>query len=330
MACNSIQWPIITMRPGAIYAYPYTLDSPSKSRWQTDNAGWQNLDRDRYQGKITPHGKKRMFRAMDLLLAISQEKTAINFTTGKPFTFKINFITLTLSAMQEDIPDKLIKKECFSYFLDLLRKQYNFRSYLWRAERQKNGNLHFHIVSDCYLPYWEVRDLWNHCQDRLGFIQRFHKKHGHVTPNSTDIHSVHKIKDVAAYIAKYISKETEGDESIEGRIWDCSENLKAKIKCQFEGVGSDYDHWKTVQRNLKECRVKMDYVDYYSCKEEKMLSAVPPSWSNQYSEYLFQIRNYRTKYVESIAQVEKPEIVVNQKLQLRNFPPELFPNYTGN
>ncbi len=29
-------------------------------------------------------------------------------------------------------------------FLEKIRYQYNVKSYLWKAESQKNGNIHFH------------------------------------------------------------------------------------------------------------------------------------------------------------------------------------------
>lgn len=44
-------------------------------------------------------------------------------------------------------------------------------------------------------------------------------------PNSTDIHGLYKIKNVPAYISKYMSK-SETNKELKGRLWGCSDNLK--------------------------------------------------------------------------------------------------------
>lgn len=78
--------------------------------------------------------------------------------------------------------------------------------YIWRAEAQENGNIHFHITTDVYIPQMGLRKDWNSCCDILGYTTRFEIKHGHREPNSTDVHSVKHVRSLVSYLAKYLGK----------------------------------------------------------------------------------------------------------------------------
>ncbi|GAH86291.1 unnamed protein product, partial [marine sediment metagenome] len=45
--------------------------------------------------------------------------------------------------------------------------------YVWRAEKQENGNIHFHFIVDNFIPWNELRNTWNRIQQNLGYISRF-------------------------------------------------------------------------------------------------------------------------------------------------------------
>lgn len=141
---------------------------------------------------------------------------------------KVVFVTLTLPAKQRH-SDVEIKSKCLNQLLTELRDKYGVTLYVWKAERQKNGNLHFHLLVNRYIPAMELRDSWNRILSKLGYIDDFEVKHGHRSPNSTDVHSLYKDKrtgkrigSVVAYMAKYMSKK---DEVIEGRYWYASASL---------------------------------------------------------------------------------------------------------
>lgn len=218
-----------------------------------------------YQGTLSPGSKKRLQRSINLLVAQAEWKTATHFDSGREFQFKVNFVTLTLPSPQGDVSDKDIKKTCLDNWLKAMRYRYRLKSYVWRAERQYNGNVHFHVTTDTYLPFDNLCNEWNHQLEKLGLIDAFADKHGYRSPNSTDIHSVQKIDNLAAYMVKYMSKDPaehlqevnakraaagkspivpedhpyraiEGqptwDQPLAGKVWDCSKNLKFKDSCE--------------------------------------------------------------------------------------------------
>jgi hypothetical protein len=61
-------------------------------------------------------------------------------------------------------------------------------------------------------------------------MAKFKDTYGHSDPNSTDVHAVYKVKDLAAYVAKYLSKSDTSSAAITGRIWGCNQELSANSK----------------------------------------------------------------------------------------------------
>jgi hypothetical protein len=120
-------------------------------------------------------------------------------------------------------------------FLITLERKFKVSVYLWKAESQNNGNIHFHILVNSFIPHQEIRSIWNSILDNLGYIDLFEKKHKHRNPNSTDIHGLYKDKtgknigNIGAYLAKYMSKNEDLKRGIDGRLWGCSDNLKQVV-----------------------------------------------------------------------------------------------------
>ena len=136
---------------------------------------------------------KRMKTAIDALISIAGPKTVKHPTKDYHFTFKHNFITLTLPAPQRDITDQQITREALKPLLEYLKDHYPGISYIWKAERQHNGNIHYHITTDKYIPHHILKERWNYYLKKFHFIKEFASKHGHSHLNSTDIHATNSI-----------------------------------------------------------------------------------------------------------------------------------------
>lgn len=259
-----VSYPVMQVRPYGLllyerheYDFPqYHYKSENGNLYDVETGEQKEINKNLYTGQITEYSRKRLKRAINLLVATAEEKEAINFKTGKKFKFKVNFITLTLPAPQKDVTDKQLKKEAFDPFIKRIKRKHNLNNYVWRAERQKNGNLHFHILTDTYIRYDNIRDNWNSCLRKWHFIDDFKEKFGHAKPNSTDVHSIQKIKNVAAYVVKYMSKESEEKDTIEGKIWDCSKPLKHKGNCELLFQKEQNEIWEAAlsEKESKEIR----------------------------------------------------------------------------
>jgi len=220
----------------------------------------QNFKNKNRKECISKTSVKKIKLAVDYMVYLAKPKKIYNFNTKTFFTFKLNFFTATLSSSQCH-SDLVIKRDILRPFLDYLRKRYKIDRYVWRLEKQKNGSSHFHLIMDKYIPWWILREKWNYYQSLCGYISRYREsqlawhaegfkprpelyktwpleaqRKAFITgqandwndPNSTDIHSIKKIRDVGSYITKYITKPNENEQSvddIQGRIWAVSESL---------------------------------------------------------------------------------------------------------
>lgn len=180
----------------------------------------------KYTGEITPGAKKRLTKAISLLVQSAPEKWIWNPVTKKTQHHKISFITLTLPDVAAAKDAKFTHKYLLQPMLRILRNKYKMDSYVWKAELQKNESIHYHITTELFMPWDQLRQHWNAILAKNGFLEAFQEKYGHDNPNSVDIHSVNKINDLEAYLVKYISKEYQNTKKLDGKIWDCSKNLK--------------------------------------------------------------------------------------------------------
>jgi len=248
--------PMMSIHPDRLNFYSEVNWHPYKPR-RNPAVHLRGVSRD-HGGNVSTVAKRKISRAIEYLLFLANPKVLPNTAHGKAYSFKLCFITLTLPSAQVHT-DQVLKARCLNQFLIEARKKWNVKNYLWRAEKQKNGNIHFHILADKFIPWSEMRDVWNRIINKLGYVDRyrdnmrtFHEgcfsvrkdllktwsyksqirayKAGKVndwsSPNSTDIHAVHKAKNVKAYISKYCAKN-EQSEGLTGRLWGCNFELSA-------------------------------------------------------------------------------------------------------
>lgn len=279
--------PSITIHPNQINLYNEIHWNPTKSRSRTPKAT-SLFDVDKYEHlkkssrsadyKVSDIAKRKMMRSLDYFLLITNPKTYHNQVTGRLFKFKLAFVTLTLPSKQIH-SDNQIKSECLNQLLIEVKKVYKVRNYIWRAEKQENGNIHFHLVVDKFIPYQELRDRWNRIINKLGYVDRYKEEqiHWHKdgfkvrtellktwskekqyqaylrgskihwnSPNSTDIHAITKIHNLKLYISKYLTKND-------------NDNLE-KLKNLNPEIHKSGRIWgcSTQLSDVKGCRVMVD------------------------------------------------------------------------
>lgn len=203
---------------------------------------------------------------------------------------KLTFCTLTLSSTQIHC-DKVIKRECLNYFMITLKRKTKLKNYLWVSEKQKNGNVHFHLLFDKFISWRLVRDLWNEAQNKLGYIDRFEEKHEHKDANSTDIKSLRSIENPSAYITKYITKDEDKNSQC-GRMWNCSKRLK-----EVESYTQLIDpHLSSSLSNLiqkhPENVYEADYVTIIKIKKQGIRQAVSKKIADHFDNHFLEAFNF--------------------------------------
>jgi len=265
--------------------------SGSTSSYNSNNYFDISQEKGIVKGNLSNHSIKRIKNAFYLLISITPFQTFIHPKTLREIKYKLTFITLTLSAIQGTNPDKKIKRELLNHWLITAKRQFNVSHYLWKAETQKNGNIHFHITTNRYIDSQKLRDSWNNIQNKLGYVDLFNEKHNHINPNSTDIHSVKNIHKMGAYVAKYISKNEKDRRLVEGKIFDCSNNLKSKNRCEIEIHNEDIAILYKLSDILHERMIYSDYFKFIPMDDYEKKKYLPDRWMNEYNGYLDRVRN---------------------------------------
>jgi len=249
-----------------------------------------------YLSDLSEKSRKRLLYYLSVMYLLAKEnyllaRQIVSKTTNneiqkiygikykKPVKFRLAFITLTLPSKQIH-SDTDIKRNLLKQFLQELQKKFKMYLYIWKAEKQKNGNIHFHIITNRYIPYKKIREIWNRIIDKKGYeyvkkysekMQEFFKdgfrmlpndKRSKETqykayvknkaikwtdPNTTDIHSVYKINNINAYFVKYVSK--------------------------FLNEVSEVDEINEIIKNIRKCDIEIYKIrkdEYYSVFNEKM------------------------------------------------------------
>ncbi|MCB4235257.1 hypothetical protein LDL59_09590 [Kaistella anthropi] len=133
---------------------------------------------------------------------------------------------------------------CYKTFNTLLtrcRKEIGLKSYLWVAERQKNNTLHFHMITNNYMPVRIVNDFMKEClrtQYNRGLINCKIKTID--SYNGVDVDNLYNSKKnrnskerlskedsqrkLSYYLTKYISKNNTLSERLP---WHCSRDISA-------------------------------------------------------------------------------------------------------
>lgn len=243
---------IVYIKPTQIVSVP-EFDTPKNLFSAERIANHANLKLNKHKNKLSPKAINRIKTAINWLVVSAKEKTVYNKATNKRFNFKVNLITLTLPDTSEKITEYQFKKQLMHPFLVYMKKFYGLKNYVWKVEFQNNGKLHLHLTTDSFISHHVLRHYWNQLLEKNNFLEDFKKKYKHNNPNSTDVHAVWKVKNLGAYIAKYMSKNEDSKEIVNGRIWGCNYELSDKNKCV---VGINRDECATELRCLMNPQIK--------------------------------------------------------------------------
>lgn len=232
----------VYIKPNYIVSVP-EYHYENKGRSAAFEANKVNLENNSHNGKLSAKAISNIKNAINWMLVSARKKRVFSVKHQSHFYFKVAFITLTLPDTDQPVNEKKFSQDLLNPFLVYLRKYHQLKNYVWKMEYQQNGKLHCHITIDTFVHWRDIRKTWNRLLSRNGLLSAFERANGHADPNSTDIHSIKKIKNLAAYLAKYMAKdnvlkkivngvEKEYIPTLSGRIWSCSYELSRAKECK--------------------------------------------------------------------------------------------------
>lgn len=244
-----------------------------------------------YSGMLSIGATKRMRKAIELLVESTEQRTIFSTVVNKNIQHKLSFITLTIPTA-EKIELKTATKLLLEPMIRHLRQVHGMSSYVWKVELQKRGQLHYHITSNCYVPHSELRNKWNQLLIKHDFMSEYVQQKGHTNANSTDVHSVRKVRDLSAYLVKYFTKQEQNPVALKGKIWDCSKNLKVAKYFETE-LTEDIEYDIFQQEQAGNCVIKRsESFSFIKFKNRKSVTIFPKLTRKAYWEHMVKIRSH--------------------------------------
>lgn len=222
--------PILRINPNSAIIYETALEPPPRTERQKENQ--KHLTRGQFNGWLSDKAKQKVKKILRTWIAGAKVIRETSNRARLPKVPYFTFVTLTLSSKQKH-SDQYIRRYMLQAFIQELERKHDVWHHFYVCEKQKNGNIHFHLLIDSYIQWREIRRVWNRIQDNHGYIEPFNKIHFHRNPNSTDIHGLREVKDVVSYVVKYMTKDQDSLK-VKGRIWGCSDALRKLVP--YEGV----------------------------------------------------------------------------------------------
>lgn len=192
-----------------------------------------NFEKKEYNGYMSRATKSYITKILDNWFLTVRHFNIHMALPAKQRQKQMVFFTLTLPSKQIHT-DNEIKRQVLNKFIIICQRKGLFEQWFWRAEKQKNGNIHFHFLIDSYFDKKQLQTVWNECLEPLGYINEFEKRYNHRNPPTTQIQVVPSGQNIIDYVIKYVGKN-EGTDKVLGRIWGMSDKLR-NLKSYVEDI----------------------------------------------------------------------------------------------
>lgn len=217
---------LLQITPTALYIYNPPENKSKKSKDKQPSERVLEKDRDRVISSKT----KRIIR-----------NRLLTFFTCRP-NKTASFFTLTLTSKQL-FPDDFYNKKLNVLFTSLRKLSQRKLEYLWIAEKQGNGNIHYHIIFNQFIKVSKVNELWCNILRKIG-----HNVKDNANP--VDVKRINSIRSLASYLTKYITKNKT---SLKCQLWNCSKmfsNIDYKIVVPYISSKVHHFYQETIKRNF--------------------------------------------------------------------------------
>jgi hypothetical protein len=155
---------------------------------------------------LSKKAKSNMNNCFRWLHMISNYKRVYSKAENKTFSFLFSFITLTLSDVQHH-SDDYIKSHMLEPFLKWMSRSWSAHSYIWKAEAQNNGNIHFHITTNKFIHWKSIRTKWNRLLQAHQYCKVYQDGTNDKGDSATEVRAVRNNNEISKYIAAYSSKK---------------------------------------------------------------------------------------------------------------------------
>lgn len=215
----------VHIRPSMLICLPQ-FEGGDNSRSVSQRASQKNLLNNKTNGVVSDKVANRIKNSINWLALSAQKKRVFHKESGKWFEYRLGLFTLTLPDTAAPVTASFFKEQLLQPWLAYARKYFGMAHYVVKIEPQENNKVHVHITSDTFIHHTDLRRSWNNQLRRHGLLDDFFCKFGHDNPPTEQAVAVKSVKDMAAYLSKYLVKSENSVREILAK-----EDTAADVKC---------------------------------------------------------------------------------------------------
>lgn len=163
---------------------------------------------------------------------------------GNRKRFTGGFWTLTVPGDQK-VEHKEFKRRVLDPFWVWCRNVAGVRDFVWTAELQKRGAIHFHAIVNQYVDRAKVERQWVHLCVKSGAVDLSPR----YANNATRLERIRHSRGVRSYAGEYIGKAFDVDEDI-GHRWGGSHTVTGMEPLRM----NELEHGDLVHEVYRQCR----------------------------------------------------------------------------
>lgn len=296
-----------------VYKYTNTGVYPVRyiARRNYNTESQKNLNKGFKTLGVSEQTQKKIRIACQVLSYAAKERKVRN-SKGEYIKHLGMFITLTLPYEQKHT-DTEITKTILGTFLDKCRKLKILENYVWRAEKQKNGNIHYHVLTDSFANYSMIYRLWKIALEQFNYVTAYSEKFKKISlreyiklnhnrnksinevtekyakgvrenwknPPCIKVDYLSDIGSIGIYISKYTAKNKENTNIVSGRVWSCSQSVSKAVEV-FKKDSEFNKFW--YQSGNEMMKRKVYETDYFSICKFKFTSLI--AWFTDVKKYI--------------------------------------------
>lgn len=176
----------------------------------------------RCSGNLTPHARRLIQGGGDVFQKLVNEGGQSSV-----------MVTLTYAR---NVPEHKEAKNHLRNFLRALKHKGYMNKYVWVAQLQKRGAIHFHILTD-QIPIKLLRHVW------CGIVAKWETEKGFEVSKLGGV-DIRLVYNASNYISRYISKETK-EGTILGGLWGISKDLREEVGIKdTRGIKCTSQEWE--------------------------------------------------------------------------------------
>lgn len=141
-----------------------------------------------------------------------------------------SFITLTYGL---HYPEDHLSKKHLEAFIKRIKRKHPYFQFIWVAEKQKRGAIHYHILTPQYIPKSIINKAWN------GIVKKWQRSQIENGCKQQEVYPhVGAVNDAGKYMTKYMQKE---GENIGGNMYGIDMHTRSLMEPEIITLESDID-----------------------------------------------------------------------------------------